>query len=80
MIFSDINFGLDDACSAEMFKNRLLEILNPKLGWQSPNSLCYSLSQELGGRLLHLQRQSTVFVYYCPKRAKEYLIEKNMHE
>lgn len=48
IFYEDINFAADGGLYAELIKNRSFEFPHPKMGWEEPNSVKYSLNRESG--------------------------------
>ncbi|MDC6386079.1 alpha-L-arabinofuranosidase [Flagellimonas taeanensis] len=48
IFYEDINFAADGGLYAELIKNRSFEFPDPKMGWEEPNSVKYSLNKESG--------------------------------
>lgn len=63
IFYEDINFAADGGLYAELIKNRSFEFPDPKMGWEEPNSVKYSLNKESGF--------SKVTDYVNPKRGNK---------
>ncbi|WP_375325242.1 alpha-L-arabinofuranosidase C-terminal domain-containing protein [Flagellimonas sp. GZD32] len=48
IFYEDINFAADGGLYAELIKNRSFEFPLPKMGWEQPNSVRFSLNEESG--------------------------------
>ncbi len=48
IFFEDINFAGDGGLYAELIKNRSFEFPEPRMGWEQPNSVNYSLNEDSG--------------------------------